>query len=64
MSEKRFPLNYEELKAVTQKYPTPFHLYDEHGIRESLRRFNRASRLCLGKTGTSRTVSGLTPVFS
>lgn len=32
----------EQLKEITKKYPTPFHLYDEKGIRENARRLNRA----------------------
>ena len=25
----------EQLKSILEKYPTPFHLYDEKGIREN-----------------------------
>jgi len=32
----------EQLKEITKKYPTPFHLYDEKGIRENARRVNAA----------------------
>lgn len=32
----------EQLKEITQQYPTPFHLYDEQGIRENARRLKRA----------------------
>lgn len=28
-------VSYEQLKAITQQYPTPFHLYDERGIRKN-----------------------------
>ena len=27
----------EQLQAITAQYPTPFHLYDEKGIRETAR---------------------------
>ena len=27
----------EQLQAITEQYPTPFHLYDEKGIRENAR---------------------------
>lgn len=32
----------EQLKEITKKYPTPFHLYDEKGIRENARKLNQA----------------------
>ncbi|MDF2610846.1 MAG: hypothetical protein K0R92_2320 [Lachnospiraceae bacterium] len=32
----------EQLKEITNKYPTPFHLYDEKGIRENARRLKAA----------------------
>ena len=44
MSEKNFPLTYDELKAVVAKYPTPFHIYDEKKIRRALRALNHAFR--------------------
>ena len=28
----------EQLEEITAKYPTPFHLYDEKGMRENARR--------------------------
>ena len=42
MSEKKCPLNKEQLEALTQRFPTPFHLYDEKGIRENARRLKAA----------------------
>ena len=42
MAEKTFPLSLSELQDVVKKYPTPFHIYDEHKIRESIRALNRA----------------------
>ncbi len=35
-------VNLEKLKEITAKYPTPFHLYDEKGIRENARKLNQA----------------------
>jgi diaminopimelate decarboxylase len=35
---KTFPLSKDQLEAISRTYPTPFHLYDEKGIRENLRR--------------------------
>jgi len=36
---KKLPLNREELEKLTERYPTPFHIYDEKAIRENARRF-------------------------
>ena len=35
-------VSLERLQAITQQYPTPFHLYDEKGIRENARRLKAA----------------------
>ena len=35
-------VNLEQLQEITQKYPTPFHLYDEKGIRENARKLKEA----------------------
>ncbi len=32
----------DQLKAITAQYPTPFHIYDEKGIRENARRLKAA----------------------
>ena len=32
----------EQLEAIVQRYPTPFHIYDEAGIRENARRLKAA----------------------
>ena len=32
----------EQLDAITAQYPTPFHIYDEAGIRENARRLREA----------------------
>jgi len=32
----------EQLKEITKLYPTPFHIYDEKGIRENARKLNEA----------------------
>ena len=39
---KYFPLNHDQLKELTKKYPTPFYLYDEKSIRENMRYFTKA----------------------
>lgn len=35
-------LTKEQLEKIIQKYPTPFHIYDEKGIRENARNVNSA----------------------
>jgi diaminopimelate decarboxylase len=39
---KKTFVNLEQLKKITKEYPTPFHLYDEKGIRENARKLNKA----------------------
>lgn len=41
MSKQPF-VTKEQLEEIAEKYPTPFYLYDEKGIRENARRVNRA----------------------
>ena len=40
--EKKPFITYEALKEIVKKYPTPFHIYDEKGIRENARRLKEA----------------------
>lgn len=42
MSKKVPFLNKEQMEAVCAKYPTPFHLYSEAGIRRTARLLNQA----------------------
>ena len=35
-------INHEQLCEITKRYPTPFHLYDERGIRENARKLKQA----------------------
>ncbi len=35
-------VTYEKLKEIVKEYPTPFHLYDERGIRENARAVKEA----------------------
>ena len=39
---KKTFVNFEQLQEITKKYPTPFHLYDEKGIRKNARRLKQA----------------------
>ncbi len=41
MQKKPFVTN-QQLKEIVKKYPTPFHLYDEKGIRENVRALQKA----------------------
>lgn len=42
MSSKSLPLSDREMIQLANDYPTPFHLYDEGGIRENAQAFKRA----------------------
>ncbi|WP_303867831.1 diaminopimelate decarboxylase [Acetobacterium wieringae] len=39
---KKTFVNKEKLEAIVKQYPTPFHLYDEKGIRENVRKLQEA----------------------
>lgn len=39
---KKTFVNQEQLREIVEKYPTPFHLYDEKGIRKNARRLKKA----------------------
>ena len=42
MSEKILPFSKEEVAAIAEKFPTPFHIYDEKGMREYAQKFVQA----------------------
>jgi len=42
MAEKRCPLSKEQLEALTERFPTPFHIYDEKAIRRNAQRVKAA----------------------
>jgi diaminopimelate decarboxylase len=42
MTDKNLPFGKEKLEEIISQYPTPFHIYDEKGIRAYARRFNKA----------------------
>lgn len=42
MSKKNLPLKKERLEEIAREYGTPFHLYDEKGIRDNARRLIKA----------------------
>src|SRR5699024_2187707 len=40
--EKTPFVTLEKIQEITKTYPTPFHLYDERGIRENVKRLKAA----------------------
>lgn len=42
MTTKQIPFSKNKIEEIISKYPTPFHVYDEKGIREYARKFNNA----------------------
>jgi len=42
MSEKKLPFTKEQIVEIMKKHPTPFHIYDEAGIRRNAREFKKA----------------------
>lgn len=42
MTTKRIPFSKQQLEKIIEQYPTPFHIYDEKGIRDYARKFNEA----------------------
>ena len=39
---KKAFVDYQKAKEIAETYPTPFHLYDEEGIRETVRNLYKA----------------------
>jgi diaminopimelate decarboxylase len=42
MTEKTLPFDESTIRDIIKEHPTPFHIYDERGIRENARRLNAA----------------------
>lgn len=42
MAPKTLPFTNEQIERILEKYPTPFHIYDEAGIRANARRLKDA----------------------
>jgi diaminopimelate decarboxylase len=42
MAEKTLPFTKEQIQKIVKTYPTPFHIYDEKGIRANARNFYKA----------------------
>ncbi len=48
MAERDFPLNKDQLEALTRQYQTPFYVYDEKAVRENARKLKQAFSACPG----------------
>ncbi len=42
MTDKKLSFTKEQIVEIMQKHPTPFHIYDEAGIRDNTRKFKEA----------------------
>ncbi|MCX6800583.1 MAG: diaminopimelate decarboxylase [Candidatus Diapherotrites archaeon] len=42
------PFTKKQIEEIIEKYPTPFHIYDERGIRENARKLYKAFSWCKG----------------
>ena len=40
--KKNIPFTLEQIEQIIKSYPTPFHIYDEQGIRDNARRLTKA----------------------
>ena len=40
--EKKPFVTLEQVQEIVKQYPTPFHIYDEKGIRENARKLKKA----------------------
>lgn len=48
MTKKIFPLTKKEIEKIITKHPTPFHIYDEAGIRGNAKKFKKAFNILPG----------------
>jgi len=42
MEGKKLPFTKEQISGIMKNHPTPFHIYDEAGIRDNARKFKKA----------------------
>ena len=42
MISRKLPFNKKQIEEIVKNYPTPFHIYDEEGIRKNARRLYKA----------------------
>lgn len=48
MTEKKVPFTKEEIEKIIEKYPTPFHIYDEKAILDNAKAFLNAFKWASG----------------
>lgn len=48
MTAKPLPFSENQLREIAEQFPTPFHIYDERGIRENARQLRKAFQWCEG----------------
>jgi diaminopimelate decarboxylase len=48
MADKKLPFTKEQVQGIIQKNPTPFHIYDEAGIRVNTKKFKEAFSILPG----------------
>ena len=46
MTEKKLPFTKSQIEEIIQKYPTPFHIYDEKAIRENAKKLIKTFSWC------------------
>ena len=63
MNKKPF-VTKEQIEEIAKTYPTPFHLYDEKGIRENAKRVKEAFSAPLARTLLSSSISMLNSAYS
>ena len=51
---RNLPFTKDALEAIVSKYPTPFHIYDEAGIRANVKRLQEAFAWNKASASTSR----------
>ena len=54
MISRKLPFNKKQIEEIVKNYPTPFHIYDEEGIRKNARRLYKAFSWAKGFKNTSR----------
>ncbi len=48
MVDVKLPFDKQKIVEITKEHPTPFHIYDEKGLRENARRFKEAFSILPG----------------
>lgn len=48
MTEKKVPFTKEEIEKIIEKYPSPFHIYDEKAILDNAKAFLDAFKWAAG----------------